>query len=148
MQRKMHELMPDHVPCVRRGNADTGLLAMDRVPGRDLDFLFSVGLESEEKAAIARQLREIGAVLRSSGYQHRDIRPANLMWDGSRLWLLDFQFMVKLGPDGRIPNELQYLKDHPRGLVTLGDIYRAPGENWDDLWSIERVIETMEHGEQ
>ena len=32
-------------------------------------------------------------------------------------------------------------------LTSLGNIYRAPGEGWDDLWSIEQVIEVMEHGE-
>lgn len=148
MQRKMHELMPDHVPCVRRGDANGRFLAMDRVSGHNLEFLFSIGLEPEEKTAIARQLREIGAVLKSSGYQHRDIRPANLMWDGFRLWLLDFQFMVQLGPDGRILNELPYLKQHPETMASLGNMYRAPGEGWDDLWSIERVIEVMERGEQ
>lgn len=148
MQRKMHERMPDHVPCVRRGNVDKGLLAMDRVPGHDLNFLFNAGLEPDEKAAIARQLREIGAVLRSSGYQHRDIRPANLMWDGSHVWLLDFQFMVELDSDGHILKELQFLKRHPAKRATLGSIYRAPSKEWDDLWSIERVIEVMERGEQ
>ena len=147
MQRKMHELMPDHVPCVRRWDDGGRFIAMDRVPGHNLEFLFGIGLEPEEKAAIARQLREIGAVLKSSGYQHRDIRPANLMWDGSRVWLLDFQFMVKLGSDGRILSELPFMKDHSGALTSLGNIYRAPGEGWDDLWSIEQVIEVMEHGE-
>ena len=148
MQRKMHDLMPDHVPCIRRWDESGRFLAMDRVSGHNLEFLFSIGLEPEEKDAIARQLREIGAVLQSSGYRHRDIRPANLMWDGSHVWLLDFQFMVELDSDGHIVNELEFLKRHPAMQVSLGNIYRAPAEEWDDLWSIERVIEVMERGEQ
>ena len=148
MQRKMYELMPDHVPCVRCWNKEKGVFAMDRISGNNLEFYISIGLPPEEKSAIALQLREIGAVLKSSGYQHRDIRPANLMWDGSRVWLLDFQFMVELGPDRQILNELEYLKCHPAAMASLGNIYRAPGEKWDDLWSIERVIEVMERDEQ
>ena len=42
----------------------------------------------------------------------------------------------------------EQLRRHPAMRASLGNIYRAPAGDWDDLWSIERVIEVMERGEQ
>ena len=37
----------------------------------------------------------------------------------------------------------------PRAAMnSLGNIYSAHDEAWDDLWSIKQVIEVMESGEQ
>lgn len=144
MQSVIHGLLPENVPAVRAYDAENRFVAMDMVDGFNLDMLLQTGFTAEEKAKILADLKKIREKLIASGYLHRDIMPANFIWNGRNLSLVDFQFMVEVDKDTGRFEELKYLVDRPAVRAGLGNIYRKPGEGWDDDYSFDRVVEFVE----
>ena len=74
-------------------------------------------------------------------YMHRDIRPSNLIYSKKKLYLIDFQFAVQI--NNQTFKELQFLLDRPKTRLVLGDEFRKSEEEWDDLYSIDRIYEML-----
>ena len=139
----MQDVLPGQVPVVRRFDPDEPLVAMDYIPAVNLELLMNVGLTDEERLDIVRQLREMKDRLCASRFLHRDIRPANLVYHGGKLYLLDFQFMVERTPDGGI-EELPFVSANPVMASFIGDAYKSPDGTWDDGYSFDKMIEEIE----
>lgn len=66
---------------------------LEKMPGDSIEtMLFSLHhkFSEEEIYQIGLGLMDIIAYLHTNNIVHRDIRPANVLWDGSRIYLLDF----------------------------------------------------------
>lgn len=141
MQAKIHALLPENVPAVYLYDGKKRFIAMDCVEGYNLDMLLQTGFTADEKRRILDDLELIRLKILSSGYQHRDIMPANFIWDGEHLKLIDFQFMVERDAQTGKIKELKYVSKRPAVQAGLGNIYRKPGADWDDDYSFGEVVE-------
>lgn len=141
MQAKIHALLPENVPAVYLYDGKKRFIAMDCVEGYNLDMLLQTGFTADEKRRILDDLELIRQKILSSGYQHRDIMPANFIWDGEHLKLIDFQFMVERDAQTGKIKELKYVSKRPAVQAGLGNIYRKPGADWDDDYSFGEVVE-------
>lgn len=141
MQAKIHALLPENVPAVYLYDGKKRFIAMDCVEGYNLDMLLQTGFTADEKRRILDDLELIRQKILGSGYQHRDIMPANFIWDGEHLKLIDFQFMVERDAQTGKIKELKYVSKRPAVQAGLGNIYRKPGADWDDDYSFGEVVE-------
>ncbi|MBQ7413688.1 MAG: hypothetical protein IJV07_05415 [Alphaproteobacteria bacterium] len=114
------------------------------VPGYSLEELIHLGMTKNEKEQILKQLRLLSEEIRRINYMHRDIRPANLIFSNGHLYLIDYQFAVPQNQDGSF-QELAFVTEHPNIQKCLGDIYRYPGDMWDDIYSLNKIIAEIEN---
>lgn len=140
MQARIHALLPKNVPAVYLYDGKKRFIAMDCVEGYNLDMLLQTGFTAEEKRRILDDLEIIRQKILNSGCQHRDIMPANFIWNGENLQLIDFQFMVERDAQTSEIKELNYVTKRPAVQAGLGNIYRKPGSDWDDDYSFGEVV--------
>jgi serine/threonine-protein kinase len=78
----------------------TDYVVLDLIPGQTLrDYLKDrpTGLPPDEVVEIGRQLCRALQRLHSLGLVHRDVKPANVMWNGRQLTLLDYGIATVTG---------------------------------------------------
>lgn len=76
------------------GQCDSLFLVTYAVEGRSLDSVFWIS--PKQIKACATQLDSLLARLERVGLIHRDLSPSNLIWDGQKLSLVDFEFARKV----------------------------------------------------
>ena len=87
LKRVTSRFMPTHIA---HGRVDEhSLLVSQWKPGVPLDSA-EIAMDRPQLESFAAQLSEILDQLQAAGIEHRDIRPANLLWDGEQLSLIDF----------------------------------------------------------
>ncbi|MEI7024958.1 protein kinase domain-containing protein [Paenibacillus sp. y28] len=114
-------------------------VALEFIEGISLAQLMAQrrSLPSKQKQEMVRQMAEISTILRQANVIHRDIRPANIMFQSGeagklQLTLIDFGFSLGLAPLD-LP-ELPFLIAGEL-LPTLGDGYKPDDLTWDDAYS-------------
>ena len=118
---------------------------MAYLPGYNLEELINFGLTDDEKKNILSQLKDLKQKLKTAPLLHRDIRPANLLYSDGILRLIDFQFAVKKTANGDF-QELPYLEQNPQTLSVLGEDFRAASGQFDDVASVEKIIQLIGRG--
>ena len=138
--RQMPAFVPEPILYDR-----THLMVISRfIPGYSLEELIHLGLKADEKEQILKQLNILSKKIKDINYMHRDIRPANLIFSEGQLYLIDYQFAVSKNPDGSF-RELTFVTEHPDVRKSLGDIYRCPGDSWDDTYSLNKIKAEIEN---
>lgn len=141
--QKFKEILGKHAPTIMMYNPEP-FVAMELLPGFNLEELVNFTLSTDECQDILKQLEEIKQKLLVSSVLHRDIRPSNFIYTNGELKLLDFQFAVEKTKDDSFI-ELPFLIKNPRILIGLGDEYRASPDKFDDIISIQKVIDYVKN---
>lgn len=143
MQKKYHEILPENVlePLLYNTNENNIFIVTEYLEGYNLEELQNLRLTKDEKLNIKLQLLHIKNIIKKYPYMHRDIRPSNLIYSKKKLYLIDFQFAVQI--NNQTFKELQFLLDRPKTRLVLGDEFRKSEEEWDDLYSIDRIYEML-----
>lgn len=139
MQRIFCKLLPEYVPQILFNDEETPFIVTPYLQGYNLQELYNLGLYEKEKRKILQGLSDIKNKLRYAKVIHRDIRPANLFFSNDKLFLLDCQFAANLKDDYTI-QELDYVQNHPNIARVLGDVYRESRDTWNDIFSINLII--------
>ena len=143
MQNLAHELLPTNINKVVIAKKEVPFIATEYQNGWNLQQMIDFGLSTSEKDIIINQLQLLKSAIAKWSYIHRDIRPANLIYDGKRLFLIDFQFMCKQSSEGKI-EEIPYITNHPNIIKTLGkEYYNAANHQWNDITAIDKIIEEI-----
>ena len=146
MQEKFSKLLPEYVPNILLFNKAAPFIVIPYLEGYNLEELRNLGLYAKEKEKILNSLSDIKEKLKFAQIIHRDIRPANLFFSNNRLYLLDYQFATMISDDNK-PKELDYVKQHPNIVRDLGDIYRESSDTWNDVFSINLIINEIKNME-
>jgi serine/threonine protein kinase len=116
----------------------------------DLNTLMSSGkLSPKARHRIAVQLRFILDSMEKIGLMHRDITPANLLFDAAseRLMLIDFQWARDLNEEIRVASPREH-KMLAYCLSVAGGRYRKPGSASSgfeqDRYSVDKIIAELE----
>lgn len=116
----------------------------------DLKSLLETGqLSPDTRSVIVDQLHALLAALEQRGIVHRDITPANILFDtlSERVMLIDFQWARD------VDNEIQVASPQEHKMLTYclsvaGGRYRKPGDSRpgfeQDRFSVEKIIAELE----
>ena len=141
-QQLFKKILGNRVPEVIMYDSSP-FVVMEYLPGYNLEELVNFGLSKNEKKKIIEQLQEIKQKLEHSFLLHRDIRPTNLIYADGILRLIDFQFAVEKAQNGEY-QELPYLEENLQKLSVLGEDFRASDGQFDDIESIQKVIDYIQ----
>lgn len=135
-----YRLAPGHAaePFYYRDDEEIRFFACEYMEGMPLNtWMETGGRDAESKAILLEDLFRIFQALQASGMVHRDIRPQNLLVQGGRLKVVDFQLAV-CSENYREPEFFQ----KERGLLaSLGEEFACGCLVWDDAWSLLRIME-------
>ncbi|MBR1601146.1 MAG: hypothetical protein IJ677_06155, partial [Alphaproteobacteria bacterium] len=143
MQKMFYAELKSYVPEVLVYDKEAPFVITPYLEGYNLEELRNLGIYEKEKQIIIKSLRDIKDKLKFSKLIHRDIRPANLFFSDNKLYLLDYQFATVLNADNTL-QELEYVKQHPNIARDLGDMYRESSGTWNDVFSIDLIINEVE----
>lgn len=96
-----HPSVPEWLGIVREGRAY--FIVLSRMPGRPLDsWLFEDrhAFQEFELTDVCSQLIDVLDALHAVGLVHGDIRPANVLYDGQRVSLVDFGLSLRMSERG------------------------------------------------
>ncbi len=141
-QAEFKEILPDYVPDVCCYSIEPPFIATEYIDGYNLEQLMNFGLSDEERNNVLASLEVIKKQLASCPYMHRDIMPSNLIYSNNRLYLIDYQFAVNKNNDGSL-QELDYVNSRSDVRHALGGIYKKDFYMWDDVYSLEKIIEEV-----
>ena len=142
MQKLAHQLMPEYVPAVYMFDENHAIICTELLQGYNLSSMMQFGMSQEEKERVISALNDIRTKLADARILHRDIRPENIMVCKDKVYLIDFQFAVRLNPDNSF-EEMELVKASPSIRASLGNKYRAHEDGWDDSISIDKVIQDI-----
>ena len=124
-----HTLAPDIDSLVTNEDGEVIGYVTDEISGQDLAALIEGGgLSDEQRAEIARQIRDQLAILREEGYGHHDLDTSNVMVDIAEDGSVTVYLMDYRAPDDSQPRSFWAMID----LLTfqeaiLGDLNDAGG---------------------
>lgn len=123
------------------------IVVTEFVEGETLSSLLARSAVTNELAdSLVEQIRRAAAFLRESGFEHRDIRPENLLVDkAGRLKIIDFQFAIARGGFELLYHEPAYMRDNLATLTlfTLGDKYALGHGKWNDDFSFMKCLQIL-----
>ena len=124
-------------------------LVMDLVPGTSLKSLVGDSKFEEGKAkTIFRQLLQALEYLQTMGICHRDINPNNIIIEGEKLTLIDFNVAKKFGEPGG--NRLMMMTNTGTPKYQAPEMLQGHQCHYDeriDTWSAGSVLYYMLAGE-
>lgn len=144
MQRAVRKILLHHVPRPIRYDPEVSCVIMEYLEGMNLGVLLDAGLDGTQARRIVSDLKVIGKTLKKHRYLHRDLRPENFVYAKGRLYLIDFQFMVRQKPGAKTFNELPFVRQNPALTLFLGDKYRPEDGSWDDVYSLNKIVAEVE----
>ncbi|MEG0990804.1 MAG: protein kinase [Gordonibacter sp.] len=134
-----HPGLPEWLGILRDGRAY--FIVLSRMPGRPLDsWLFEDrhAFKGHEFVDVCLQLIEVLDVLHAAGLTHGDVRPANVLYDGEQVSLVDFGLSLGAGERATdiagFADLLLYLL---YSSVELSRGTRTKAESWRDELPLE-----------
>ncbi|MCR4881799.1 MAG: protein kinase [bacterium] len=128
-------------PYLYNCNNGKNFVALEYIEGTMLNKIMQNDNLSEEQIdSYTEQLEKIALEFEKAEYIHRDIRPANIMvTDDGTLKLIDMQFCVNLKPFKVTRDLIKYWST----IANLGEKYSVGMYCWDDMYSINKVINEL-----
>ena len=128
-------------PYLYKCNKDNSFVVTEYMQGKMLDNLMKENnLSQEQKNSFIKQLENIADNLATTKIAHRDIHPKNIMvTQEGILKLIDMQFAVNT----KKYRETSYLRKHIQILANLGYHYNPALYCWDDMFSINKIINEL-----
>lgn len=123
--------LPRLLACRRRGGR--ALVVTEAIAGRH-----PTRDDMRPGAAPRAGLEAALAALHAKGWVHGDIAPANVIWDGARVWLIDLEHAAPVGAEiATLPARAV------RPGLTHPDVIWGRGRMgpWVDLWPLARMAE-------
>lgn len=100
-------------------------------------------MSDHQKRNLLKQMLRVLSTLQAHRIVHRDVRPANLLFEKSKnypqgkLYLIDYSFAIKLSPEPLLELPIMNTKRHL--LKKMGGSFKPHLYQWDDAYSFQKI---------
>ncbi len=144
MMEKVYELNNINFvkPLLYRCVHDEQNIVMEYLEGKSLEYLIKHNeITNELKNILKNDLEDIAKTLTCAGIINRNIKPSNLILaSNGHFKLIDFRFALNIDNY----SEFKCLINSPGALEELGGEFIEEKFNWDDFYSISKILDIFD----